>query len=56
MFSNKQKYFVSDIEFIKNKAASRKGSPQSDWVSGSIWGSPVAILLQDVGAQQWMKR
>ena len=56
MCSKKQKYYFSDTEFIKNKAASRKGSPQSDWVSGSVWGSPVGILLQDVGVYQWMKK
>ena len=53
MTGSKSKY--SNV-FRKVTAIMRKGSPQSDWVSGSVWGSPIAILLQVVGVYQWMKR
>ena len=54
-FINKGRSLYNNVA-LKVTAITRKGSFQSDWVSGSVWGSPIAILLKVVGVQQWTIR
>ena len=39
---------IAAIKSQKFKSIERCGVPQSDWVSGSAWRSPVAIFVDEV--------
>ena len=41
-------YNSSSAKIAKFRCIERCGVPQSDWVSGSAWGSPVAIFIDEV--------
>ena len=41
-------YNSSSAKIAKFRCIDRCGVPQSDWVSGSAWGSPVAIFVDEV--------
>ena len=38
----------SSAKIAKFRGTERCGVPQSDWVSGAAWGSPVAIFIDGV--------
>ncbi len=41
-------YNSSSAKIAKFKCIERCGVPQSDWVSDSAWGNPVAIFVDEV--------
>jgi len=47
-FTWRHLYNSSSAKIAKFRCITRWGVPQSDWVSGSVWGSPVAIFVDEV--------